>query len=195
MVAAVFDSVQMWRWWTTEAVYEDDKEAGRRRCNNRIEVTMAAGHWHGCDGWCHLMVSMMDNNKMKTKTGGRQRHNNQPTTGAAKAGSGWWWDRLQASVEDWWQKRPATKALTVARQCGMTKVGSSGRQQCNNQHPSSFCACMPLQNENTPHTQKKTNDKDPTLAATTAPYDHLPMSPQPWNYANLYLYAPMSCSY
>jgi hypothetical protein len=31
------------------------------RGNNQIEVTTVAGHWHGCDRQCRLMVSAMDN--------------------------------------------------------------------------------------------------------------------------------------
>ncbi len=38
----------------------------------------------------------------------------------------------EAAVEDiYWWKRPATKALTIARWHAMTKL--DGRQQCNNQ--------------------------------------------------------------
>jgi hypothetical protein len=67
------------------------------------------------------------------KAGSNQQRNNQPMTGAANAGGGWLQDHLRTAVDNWQQKRPATRALVVTRQCAMLKVGSSSGQQCNNQ--------------------------------------------------------------
>jgi hypothetical protein len=59
---------------------------------------MVAGHWHGCNGQCHLTVLAMDSNKTMTKAGGGQQRNNQPMMGAAKVGGGWQQDHLRAAL-------------------------------------------------------------------------------------------------
>jgi hypothetical protein len=50
MATAAFGGIQRQRQWTTAAAYNDNKVAGRCRCNNQIKLTPVAGCWHGCNG-------------------------------------------------------------------------------------------------------------------------------------------------
>ncbi len=48
-------------------------------------------------------------------------------------GGGWFQDHMRAAVNDWQQKWPAIRVLTVAWQHTMTKASGSSGQECINQ--------------------------------------------------------------